>query len=98
MRGGGGASPRALFTPRGVASAYPAAEPLAFECAPLHLFELSDEEQAAPVYEALRGLPAAVKHYLERTVFPSTMSFATAKLSASGQELGGSGIFSQRVM
>lgn len=72
-----------------------ASEP--FETPALHLLELSDADEMEPLYFSLRGSPWLVRHYLERFVFPATMSFSSLKLSASGQELGGSIVFGQRI-
>jgi len=72
-----------------------AEEPLEF--AALHLLELADAEQMEPLFELLRGLPTLARHYLERFVFPQTMSFSSLKLSASGQELGGAIAFGRRL-
>ena len=63
----------------------------------LHLLELSDADEMEPLYRLLCGSPWLVRHYLERFVFPATMSFCALKLSASGQELGGAIAFGQRI-
>ena len=46
---------------------------------------------------ALRDLPATIHHLLENVVFPSFMQHQLLKLSASGQELGGSMLFGRRL-
>ena len=52
---------------------------------PLQLIETDDEEQMNRLFVLLRLKPLPIKLYLEETVFPSTMSFASLKISASGQ-------------
>lgn len=63
------------------------------------------------LFELLRKLPSAVHFYLEQSVFPQcalapplgslflgrVMRFQDEKLSASGQDLGGSILFGQRI-
>lgn len=67
------------------------------EVPPLHLVELDDAEQMERLHEQLRFGPLLIQKYLDETVFPSTMSFASLKLSASGQELGGDLLFGMRL-
>eukprot|EP00967_Tisochrysis_lutea_P092453 scaffold133291_cov31-Tisochrysis_lutea.AAC.4 len=53
--------------------------------------------KVARLYQLLHKLPAAVHWYLEQTVFPTYTQHQHVKLSASGQELGGSMLFDQRL-
>ncbi|CAE7770562.1 unnamed protein product, partial [Symbiodinium sp. CCMP2456] len=64
---------------------------------PLHLLERRNEANMAQLFELLRKLPSAVHFYLEQSVFPQFMRFQDEKLSASGQDLGGSILFGQRI-
>ena len=56
-----------------------------------------DEEQMDTLFELLSGLPQVVLYYLHTFVFPKTMQFRELKLSASGQDLGGSALFPLRL-
>ncbi|CAJ1419897.1 unnamed protein product [Effrenium voratum] len=64
---------------------------------PLHLLERRNEANMAQLFELVRKLPSAVHFYLEQSVFPQFMRFQDEKLSASGQDLGGSILFGQRI-
>ena len=64
---------------------------------PLHLLDLEDDEHMATTYKLLRSLPHVVDYYLDKSVFPETMEHFGEKISASGQELGGSLLFGRRV-
>jgi Ca2+-binding EF-hand superfamily protein len=63
---------------------------------PLPIFQLSDDHQVSNLFRRVRRLPDLVHYYLEKMVFPDTMQHQVVKLSASGQELGGDILFSQR--
>lgn len=64
---------------------------------PLWLLKQSNDEQMTKLYELLRKLPACIHWLLEQVVFPSFMQHQLLKLSASGQELGGSMLFGRRI-
>ena len=64
---------------------------------PLWLLKQSNDEQMGRLYHLLRKLPSCVHYLLEQVVFPSFMQHQLHKLSASGQELGGSMIFDRRI-
>ena len=64
---------------------------------PLWLLKQSNEEQVTRLFELLRKLPTALHWYLEQAVFPSYTQHQHIKLSASGQELGGSMLFPARI-
>ena len=64
---------------------------------PLWLLKQSNEEQMTKLYELLRKLPACIHWLLEQVLFPSFMQHQLLKLSASGQELGGSMLFGRRI-
>jgi hypothetical protein len=63
---------------------------------PLWLLKQSNDEQVAKLFKLLHKLPACVHWLLEQVVFPSFMQHQALKLSASGQELGGSTLFHTR--
>eukprot|EP00435_Cladocopium_sp_Y103_P005691 s71_g1.t2 len=64
---------------------------------PLHLLERRNEANMSQLFQLLSKLPSAVHFYLEQSVFPQFMRFQDEKLSASGQDLGGSILFGQRI-
>jgi len=64
---------------------------------PLWLLKQSNDEQMSRLYRLLRKLPAVVHWLLEQVIFPSFMQHQLLKLSASGQELGGSMLFDHRI-
>ena len=64
---------------------------------PLWLLKQSNDEQMAKLYALLRKLPATVHWYLDQVVFPTYMKHQKVKISSSGQELGGSMLFSKRI-
>ncbi|MAT98943.1 MAG: hypothetical protein CL608_17505, partial [Anaerolineaceae bacterium] len=64
---------------------------------PLWLLKASNDEQMGRLFKLLRKLPATVHWLLEQVVFPSFMQHQLLKLSASGQELGGSMLFGRRI-
>lgn len=64
---------------------------------PLQIVDLGDEELMNVLYDLLGGLPQVILHYLHNSVFPETMEFRESKLSASGQDVGGSILFPLRL-
>ena len=64
---------------------------------PLWLLKQSNDEQMTRLYKLLRTLPSTIHWLLENVTFPSYMQHQTLKLSASGQELGGSMLFGRRI-
>eukprot|EP00931_Biecheleriopsis_adriatica_P032930 TRINITY_DN19156_c0_g1_i1.p1 TRINITY_DN19156_c0_g1~~TRINITY_DN19156_c0_g1_i1.p1 ORF type:complete len:5580 (-),score=1373.58 TRINITY_DN19156_c0_g1_i1:6-15065(-) len=64
---------------------------------PLHLLEKTNAPQMQRLYELFRRLPSAIHFYLETSIFPNFMRFQEQKFSASGQEMGGSILFKQRL-
>ena len=63
---------------------------------PLSIFQLSDRLQMRALFTRVRHLPDLVHFYLQQQVFPAVLQHQTTKLSASGQELGGSMLFDLR--
>ncbi|HLD78362.1 MAG TPA: DUF3645 domain-containing protein, partial [archaeon] len=55
------------------------------------------KEQYPMVLGALKLSPEAISWYLDNVVFPETMQYRPLKVSASGQELGGSMLFGKRL-
>jgi len=64
---------------------------------PLWLLKQSNDEQMSRLYSLLRKEPATIHWYLEQIVFPAFMQHQRIKLSASGQELGGTMLFRNRL-
>ncbi|CAK0867309.1 unnamed protein product [Prorocentrum cordatum] len=64
---------------------------------PLHLLEKTNKPQMERLFQLFRKLPSAVHFHLEVNIFPNFMRFQEQKFSASGQELGGSILFKQRL-
>ena len=64
---------------------------------PLSKLQLSDAQQVHSLFLLLRRLPSLALHYLSSYVFPTCMVSQVMQLSASGQELGGSMLFDNRV-
>lgn len=64
---------------------------------PLWLLKQSNDEQMAKLFGLLHKQPTTIHWYLENVIFPSFMQHQRMKLSASGQELGGSMLFSTRL-
>ncbi|CAK9023700.1 unnamed protein product [Durusdinium trenchii] len=64
---------------------------------PLHLLEKTNAPQMQRLFELFRRLPSAIHFYLETNIFPNFMRFQEQKFSASGQEMGGSILFKQRL-
>ena len=95
------ASVRPSSEPNGAEAALPLEPPPSTEGLddvwPLHVIDVGDEEQMDTLFELLSGLPQVVLYYLHTFVFPKTMQFRELKLSASGQDLGGSALFPLRL-
>eukprot|EP00930_Biecheleria_cincta_P027556 TRINITY_DN19334_c0_g1_i1.p1 TRINITY_DN19334_c0_g1~~TRINITY_DN19334_c0_g1_i1.p1 ORF type:complete len:4939 (-),score=993.22 TRINITY_DN19334_c0_g1_i1:298-13221(-) len=64
---------------------------------PLHLLEKTNAPQMQRLFELFRKLPSAIHFYLESNIYPNFMRFQEQKFSASGQEMGGSILFKQRL-
>ena len=64
---------------------------------PLWLLKQSNDEQMGRLFTLLRKVPAVIHWLLEQVTFPSFMQHQRLKLSASGQELGGSMLFGKRI-
>ena len=64
---------------------------------PLELVDMKDEAMVDTLYLLLHSLPHAVEKYLNGHIFPDTMEFQKRKLSASGQDLGGTMLFPRRL-
>ena len=64
---------------------------------PLSKFQLSDAAQVHALFLLLHRLPSLQLHYLSSYIFPTCMVSQVFNLSASGQELGGSMLFSRRI-
>mmetsp|Transcript_39763 Transcript_39763/g.98280 ORF Transcript_39763/g.98280 Transcript_39763/m.98280 type:complete len:3869 (-) Transcript_39763:305-11911(-) len=60
------------------------------EVPPLQLIDVRDHELIDVLDTLLRGLPEVIGHYLHDFAFPVTMARQQTKLSANGQDLGGS--------
>jgi len=63
---------------------------------PLSIFQLSDRKQMRALFHRVRHLPDLIHHYLSLIIFPAVLQHQVVKLSASGQELGGSLLFDLR--
>ena len=63
----------------------------------LRLIDFEDPDQFALIYALLKKSPQAVLYYLNEIIFPDIMKHQTIKLSASGQELGSTFLFSRRI-
>ena len=63
----------------------------------LNLLRRSNEAHMQPLYALLRQLPSFIHAYLQEFVFPPYMRHKRSKISASGQELGGSILFGRRI-
>ena len=61
------------------------------------LLELQDPAQLARLYQLFHYEPLAALEYLRRCVFPSCLQHRSVKLSASGEEIGGSIVFGTRL-
>ena len=68
-----------------------------YDILPLHLLDLMDVEYMTLLYKLLQRSPHVVRFYLAERVFPDTTAHQSAKLSANGQDLGGSMLFSRRI-
>ena len=64
---------------------------------PLQLLDMSDETQVEVLHRRLQKSPHVVLFYLSELIFPETCQHQGLKLSASGQELGSSILFNQRL-
>ena len=64
---------------------------------PLHLLERTNEAQMTQLFELFRYRPTIVAWYVDNLVFPAHLRFQQHKLMASGQDVGGSMLFSQRI-
>ena len=64
---------------------------------PLHLIDVSDMEYMALLFSLLRSKPLVIKYYLESLVFPDVTAHQPMKLSANGQDVGGSMLFQRRI-
>ena len=64
---------------------------------PLHLLDIKDDQHMSVTYKLLRNIPLVIEYYLDSFVFPLTMEHHLEKISASGQDLGGSMLFGRRV-
>ena len=63
----------------------------------LQLLELQDPVQLARLYQLFRYEPLAALEYLRWCVFPRCLQHRSVKLSASGEEIGGSIVFGTRL-
>ena len=68
-----------------------------YDILPLHLLDLMDVEYMTLLYKLLQRSAHVVRFYLAERVFPDTTAHQSAKLSANGQDLGGSMLFSRRI-
>lgn len=66
-------------------------------CWPLQRVDVADEEQMSLLYKVLCTSARMQHELLCRLSFPDTMEFQEAKLSACGQEIGGSLLFGRRL-
>ncbi|KAL1524752.1 hypothetical protein AB1Y20_019635 [Prymnesium parvum] len=64
---------------------------------PLQMLDRSDPLQIQPLFELFRVCPEFIYWYLHEVTFPNFMRFQEEKLSASGQDMGGSILFSRRI-
>ena len=63
----------------------------------LHLLRRSNDAQMRPLFQLLHRMPSFIHAYLQEFIFPQFMRHKRSKLSASGQELGGSLLFGRRI-
>jgi ankyrin repeat protein len=64
---------------------------------PLFLLRPEDPNQLTNLYRLLKNSTTVIRYYLEEIVFPTFMHFHTEKISASGEDLGGSLVFQRRI-
>ena len=64
---------------------------------PLHLLDLADAEYTGLLYSLLQRGGDVVRYYLEQIVFPEVTAHQATKLSANGQDLGGTMLFGTRI-
>jgi hypothetical protein len=64
---------------------------------PLDLLKRSNHNHMQPLFELLRRSASVIHYYLREFIFPEYMRYQTTKLSASGQDLGGSMLFGRRI-
>eukprot|EP01059_Diplonema_ambulator_P011882 TRINITY_DN2195_c0_g1_i1.p1 TRINITY_DN2195_c0_g1~~TRINITY_DN2195_c0_g1_i1.p1 ORF type:complete len:3611 (+),score=1490.67 TRINITY_DN2195_c0_g1_i1:684-11516(+) len=67
------------------------------EVVPLRLLKQSNREEVTKLYQLLKRTPEVIHWYLDNIVFPDCMRHQATKMSASGQELGGTMIFGRRI-
>ncbi len=60
---------------------------------PLQLIDPLDKTQMQLLFALMQRLPHIIGEYLDRLIFPPELAHQGAKLSASGQELGGDILF-----
>ena len=63
----------------------------------LQVVNPKDDTHIEVLYDMLHKLPEVLLTYMSEHVFPECMNFQPSKLSASGQELGGSLLFRNRL-
>jgi hypothetical protein len=64
---------------------------------PLDLLKRSNNNHMQPLYLLLKNAPSVIHYYLREFIFPQYMRYQRCKLSASGQDLGGSMLFGRRI-
>jgi hypothetical protein len=64
---------------------------------PLHIIDGSRPEQLAVAAAALRYNREAISHYCQTLVWPRALTRRAAKLTASGEEIGGPALFARRI-
>ncbi len=64
---------------------------------PLRLIDINDQDQFDALFKLLRNIPRVIHYYLSKIVFPAILKHQNVKLSASGQELGGTMLFNRRI-
>jgi len=67
------------------------------EVVPLRLLKRSNEEQMRKLFNLIQFTPEAIHWYLETSVFQNHMRAQVTKLSANGNDLGGSQLFGRRI-
>ena len=67
------------------------------EVVPLDLLKTSNVDEMKKLYKLIRKQPRTIHWYLREFVFPAHMRHQVVKLSACGQEVGGSMLFGSRL-
>ena len=64
---------------------------------PLSMVDMGDRWQAEAIHSALKHHRPAQSHYLSKIVLPTCLTYHASRLGATGEELGDSAVFGQRL-